>query len=208
MGWFTRSNETPTQQFGAPSMGAMGAGMAGMGYGMQNGMMGGMDPMQMQMMQQNPMMQQMANDPIQATARLLQYQDPLGAFIQSNQMGVLLDLLNEVITLSLKEFFTSVTFTPDADGKLTLDTNTLPVGLISMSSENLRLTLQSLQSACMQQSQLNQQQIQMLLAAHNPLMSGQNQPGFFGSLLGGVLGTHMQNQGMPGMGAMGAAALV
>tara|TARA_R100001460_G_scaffold67554_2_gene107976 strand:+ start:4087 stop:4704 length:618 start_codon:yes stop_codon:yes gene_type:complete len=205
MGWFSKSNDTPTQQFGAPTM---GAGMSGMGYGMNGMMGGGMDPMQMQMMQQNPLMQQMANDPIQATARLLQYQDPIASFIQTNQMGVLLDLLNEVITLSLKEFFTSVTFTPDADGKLTLDTNSLPTGLISMSSENLRLTLQSLQSACMQQTQLNQQQIQMLLSAHNPLLSGQNQPGFFGSLLGGLVGTHMQQQGMPSMGAMGAAALV
>ena len=207
MGWFSKSNDTPTQQFGAPTM--MGAGMSGgMGYGMNGMMGGGMDPMQMQMMQQNPLMQQMANDPIQATARLLQYQDPIASFIQTNQTGVLLDLLNEVITLSLKEFFTTVTFTPDADGKLTLDTNSLPTGLISMSSENLRLTLQSLQSACMQQTQMNQQQIQMLLSAHNPLLSGQNQPGFFGSLLGGVLGTHMQNQGMPGMGTMAAGALV
>ena len=206
MGWFSRNSETPTQQFGAPSM---GAGMSGMGYGMQSGMMGGgMDPMQMQMMQQNPLMQQMANDPIQATARLLQYQDPIAAFIQSNQMGVLLDLIGEVITLSLKDFFTTVTFTPDADGKLTIDANSLPTGLVSMSSENLRLTLQSLQSACMQQTQMNQQQIQMLLAAHNPLLSGQNQPGFFGSLLGGLVGSHMQQQGMPSMGAMGAAALV
>ena len=180
-----------------------------MGYGMQGGMMGGgMDPMQMQMMQQNPLMQQMANDPIQATARLLQYQDPIASFIQSNQMGVLLDLIGEVITLSLKDFFTTVTFTPDADGKLTIDANSLPTGLVSMSSENLRLTLQSLQSACMQQTQMNQQQIQMLLAAHNPLLSGQNQPGFFGSLLGGLVGSHMQQQGMPSMGAMGAAALV
>ena len=44
MGWFSRNNDEPTQQFGAPTtFGAMG----GAGYGMQNGMM---DPMQMQMM--------------------------------------------------------------------------------------------------------------------------------------------------------------
>ena len=74
-----------------------------------------------------------------------------------------------------------------------------------MSPENLRLTLQSLQTACLQQSQMNQQQIQMLLAAHNPLLAGQNQPGFFGSMLGGLLGNQMQQQG--GMGAMGAAGM-
>ena len=53
MGWFSRNNEQPTQQFGAPTtFGASG----GMGYGMQNS--GMMDPMQMQMMGQNPMMQE------------------------------------------------------------------------------------------------------------------------------------------------------
>jgi len=198
MGWFSR-NEEPTQQFGAPTtFGAMGGGM---GYGMQqNGMM---DPMQMQMMGQNPMMQQMANDPIQATARLLQYQDPLADFIQTNQMGVLLDLIGEVVTLALKDFFTAITLTADGDGNLSIDSNSLPSSLISMSPENLRLTLQSLQSACQAQTQMNQQQIQMLLAAHNPMLT--NQPGFFGSLLGGMLGNQVQNQG--GLGAMGAAGM-
>lgn len=198
MGWFSRSSETtPTQQFGAPTM---GGGMYGMQSGMQNGMM---DPMQMQMMGQNPMMQAMANDPIQATARLLQYQDPMADFIQTNQMGVLLDLIGEVVTLALKDFFTAITLTADGDGNLSIDNNSLPSSLVSMSPENLRLTLQSLQTACLQQSQMNQQQIQMLLAAHNPML--QNQPGFFGSLLGGMLGNQVQNQG--GMGAMGAAGM-
>jgi hypothetical protein len=202
MGWFSRNNEAPTQQFGAPTtFGSMGGGM---GYGMQNGMMGGqMDPMQMQMMQQNPMMQQMANDPIQATARLLQYQDPMAAFIQTNQMGVLLDLIGEVMTLALKDFFTAITFTTDDNGNMTIDSNSLPSNLVSMSPENLRLTLQSLQSACQAQTQMNQQQIQMLLAAHNPMLT--NQPGFFGSMLGGLLGNQMHQQG--GMGAMGAGAM-
>jgi len=202
MGWFSKNNEQPTQQFGAPSTMQMGAGMGGMGYGMQNGMM---DPMQMQMMGQNPMMQAMANDPVMATAKLLQYNDPIAAFIQTNQMGVLVDLIGEVVTLALKDFFTAITLTTDENGAITIDSNSLPTGLVSMSPENLRLTLQSLQSACQQQSQMNQQQIQMLLAAHNPLLSGQNQPGFFGSLLGGMLGNSIQQQG--GMGAMGAAGM-
>jgi hypothetical protein len=199
MGWFSRNSETtPTQQFGAPTM---GGGM----YGMQSGMQGNgmMDPMQMQMMGQNPMMQAMANDPIQATARLLQYQDPMADFIQTNQMGVLLDLIGEVVTLALKDFFTAITLTADGDGNLSIDNNSLPSSLVSMSPENLRLTLQSLQTACLQQSQMNQQQIQMLLAAHNPMMS--NQPGFFGSLLGGMLGNQVQSHG--GMGTMGAAGM-
>ncbi len=100
--------------------------------------------------------------------------------------------------------FTAVTLTTDESGNITIDSNSLPTSLVSMSPENLRLTLQSLQSACQTQTQMNQQQIQMLLAAHNPLLSGQNQPGFFGSLLGGMLGNQMQQHG--GMGAMGAGA--
>ena len=199
MGWFSRNNEEPTQQFGAPTtFGAMGGGM---GYGMQqNGMM---DPMQMQMMGQNPMMQQMANDPIQATARLLQYTDPVSQFIQGNNMGVLLDLLGEVMTLALKDFFSTITLATDENGNITIDTNSLPTSLVSMSPENLRLTLQNLQTSCQTQTQMNQQQIQMLLAAHNPLLN--NQPGFFGSLLGGMLGNSIQQQG--GMGAMGTAGM-
>tara|TARA_Y100001937_G_scaffold61678_2_gene84497 strand:- start:854 stop:1468 length:615 start_codon:yes stop_codon:yes gene_type:complete len=201
MGWFSRNNEQPTQQFGAPT--TFGAAGGGMGYGMQNN--GMMDPMQMQMMGQNPMMQAMANDPIQATARLLQYNDPVSQFIQGNNMGVLLDLIGEVMTLALKDFFTAVTLATDESGNITIDSNSLPTSLVSMSPENLRLTLQSLQSACQTQTQMNQQQIQMLLAAHNPLLSGQNQPGFFGSLLGGMLGNQMQQHG--GMGAVGTAGM-
>ena len=207
MGWFSRNNEQPTQQFGAPT--TFGAAGGGMGYGMQqNGMMGGgmMDPMQMQMMGQNPMMQQMANDPVIATSRLLQYQDPIAEFIQTNQMGVLLDLIGEVMTLALKDFFTAITLTTDDDGNMSIDTNSLPTSLVSMSPENLRLTLQSLQSACQAQTQMNQQQIQMLLNAHNPMLN--NQPGFFGSMLGGLLGNQMQQQGGLGAMGMGAAALV
>ena len=197
MGWFSRNNDEPTQQFGAPTtFGAMG----GAGYGMQNGMM---DPMQMQMMGQNPMMQQMANDPIQATARLLQYTDPVSQFIQGNNMGVLLDLLGEVMTLALKDFFSAITLTTDDNGNITIDSNSLPSSLVSMSPENLRLTLQNLQTSCQTQTQMNQQQIQMLLAAHNPLLN--NHPGFFGSLLGGMLGNSIQQQG--GMGAMGTAGM-
>ena len=199
MGWFSKSAEAPVQQFGAPT--AFGA----TGY---NGMMQAqqMDPsMGYMQAQQNPLMQQMANDPVIATSRLLALQDPMASFIQTNQMGVLMDLLGEIITLSLKDFFTNVTFTTDAEGNLTIDSNSLPSNLVSMSPENVRLTLQSLQTACMTQTQLNDQQIQMLLAAHNPLLSGQNQPGFFGSLLGGMLGNQANSMG--GYGAMGAAGM-
>ena len=200
MGWFfNRNNETPTQQFGASnSMGMTGMGGYGMQQGMQQGMM---DPMQMQMAGQNPFMQQMANDPVIATSRLLQYYDPLNQFIVANQFGMMMDLVAEIVTLSLKDFFSNVQLAAGEDGKLSLDTTTLPSNISTLSPENLALTLQTLRQSAQQQLQMNQQQTQMLLQAHNPMMN--NQPGFFGSLVGGLLGQQMQNQG--GMGAMGAA---
>ena len=205
MGWFSKSTEAPTQQFGAPS--TFGAPAMGGSMMMNNGMTGQMDPMMMQQMAQNPMMQAMANDPVQATARLLQYNDPIAAFIQTNSMGLLMDLFSEMMTLAMKDFFANVTFKTDAEGNITLDTNSLPTNLVSMSAENIRLTMQSLQTGCMQQTQMNQQQIQMLLSAHNPIsnmLNGQPQPGFLGSLIGGMIGN--QAQGMGGYGAMGAGA--
>ena len=111
------------------------------------------------------------------------------------------------MTMALKDFFANVKLTTDEDGKISLDMATLPTNISTMSAENLALSLQGLQSSAQQQLQMNQQQTQMLLQAHNPL--AQNQPGFFGSMIGTLLGNQIQNQGgMGGMGAMGAAALV
>lgn len=207
MGWFSRSDTTtPTQQFGAPS--TYGAAPA---YGMSNNMMGvgmgAMDPMMMQQQMQNPFMQQMANDPVMATSRLLQYYDPVSSFMVSANMGTFMDLFTEILSLSMKDFFSNVTFVTDAEGKITLDLSSMPQNMITLSPENVSLTLQRLQTSCNNQLQMNQQQTQMLLQAHNPMMSGQNQPGFFGSLLGSVLGQQMQNGGM-GMGTMAAGAML
>ena len=169
---------------------------------MQQGMGGMMDPMQMQMMGQNPMMQQMANDPVMATSRLLQYYDPVSNYIVSPNFAQTMNLIGEVMTMALKDFFANVKLTTDEDGKISLDMSTLPANIATMSAENLALTLQGLQATANQQISMNNQQTQMLLNAHNPMLN--NQPGFFGSLLGGLVGSHMQQQG--GMGAMGAGA--
>ena len=210
MGWFfNRTPETPTQQFGASNSAygmAPSAGMGSMGGaygGMQNGMM---DPYAMQQMQQNPFMQQMANDPVIATSRLLDYYDPMGAFIVSTQFPVMMDLMAELITLSLKDFFQNVRLTAGEDGAISLDVATLPSNIATLSPENLSLTLGRLVSSAQNQIQINQQGKQMLLQAHNPMMN--NQPGFFGSVLGGLLGNQMQQQGGLGAMGMGAAALV
>ena len=189
MGWFSKSDNTQAStQFGSPT------GMNGMGMGMGAGM--GMDPMMMMQQTQNPMMQQMANDPITATARLLQLNDPVAQFITTQNIGLLMELVGEVVRLSIKEFFSSVQFVQDGD-KIVLNTATLPAAINTLSPENLGLTMTKLQSSAQQTLAMNEQQRQMFLQAHSMgiAMNPQQQPGFFGSLLGGMLGNQVQQQG-------------
>jgi len=208
MGWFSKNDNTQAStQFGSPT------GMNGMGMGMGAGMGGGMDTMMMMQQSQNPMMQQMANDPITATARLLQLNDPVAQFITTQNIGLLMDLVGEVVRLSIKEFFTSVQFVQDGDN-IILNTATLPAQINTLSPENLGLTMTRLQSSAQQTLAMNEQQRQMFLQAHSMgiAMNPQQQPGFFGNLLGGIIGNQVQQQGGFGqsaakVGAMGAAVI-
>lgn len=174
--------------------------MGGMGMGMGMGQMGmGMDPTQMMMQSQNPMMQQAANDPVIATSKMLQMYDPMSLFIVSQNLPMLMELMGEIMLMCMKDFFSSVNFKQEGDA-IQLDMATLPAQLQTLSSENLALTLQKVQSHAQQVINQNQQQMQMFLMAHQQGagMMQQNQPGFFGSLLGGMLGNQVQQQG--GMG--------
>lgn len=206
MGWFSRNDSQPTQSFGQPT------GMnqnAAMGMGMS------MDPTMGMGMMQNPMMQQMANDPITATAKLLQLNDPVAQFITTQNMALVMDLIGEIVRLSIKDFFSQVNFKLDeATGLLKLDVASLPADINTLSPENLKLTMTSMQSMAQQSLQMNEQQRMMFLQAHTMggMMNPQQQPGFFGSLLGGMLGNQVQQQGgfgqsMAKAGAMGAAVL-
>ncbi len=198
MGWFSKDTTTPTQQFGAPQMNGMN-GMNGM-YGAG----GGMDSMMQMQQQQNPMMQQMANDPVIAISRLLELHDPVGSFLVSQNLPMLADLIGEVVRLSLKEFMTQATFTLDKDtGKIVLDSNSLPSSISTLSPENLGLTLNRIQQNAQMTLQQNAQQKQMLLNSHQMTngMMGQQQPGFFGSLIGSALGNQMQNGNAMKLGA-------
>ena len=206
MGWFSRNDSQPTQSFGQPTSMNQNAAM-GMGMGM--------DPTMGMGMMQNPMMQQMANDPITATAKLLQLNDPVAQFITTQNMALVMDLIGEIVRLSIKDFFSQVNFKLDeTTGLLRLDVASLPADINTLSPENLKLTMTSMQSMAQQSLQMNEQQRMMFLQAHTMggMMNPQQQPGFFGSLLGGMLGNQVQQQGgfgqsMAKAGAMGAAVL-
>ena len=90
MGWFSKDNSTTTQFGGTQQFGGQ-QGMNGMGMNGVNGMNGGMGAMMMSQQAQNPMMQQMANDPITATARLLDFNDPVSDFIVSQNFAMLIN---------------------------------------------------------------------------------------------------------------------
>ena len=192
MGLFGFGNKAqPAQQFGAPTVTAQNQA-----YG--NNMMGNMGAMGMMQQAQNPMMQQAANDPIVATSQLLAMYDPVSNFVVSQNMGLVLNLIGEIVQLSIKEFFNNVSFKIEGE-KLSLDAGSMPSALATMSQENLALTLQTAQSAAQNVLNANQQQLQMFLAAHQQGMMmnnmQQNQPGFFGNLLGGIIGNQMQQGG-------------
>jgi len=217
------SNKTQqTQQFGAPNLASQQqyGGYQQNPYGMQQPQNMSMAGLGMMQQAQNPMMQQAANDPIVATSQLLSLHDPISQFIISGNMALIMDLIGEIVMLSIKEFFTNTTFTTDDKGNMKIDTNTLPPALTTLSAENLALTLQKAQAAAQNTLNYNQQQIQMFLAAHQQghmqqQMMGQDQPGFFGSLLGGMMGNQIQQQGGfgatmgkgVGMAATGAALI-
>lgn len=202
MGFFGFGGNKPatTQQFGAPSLAAQQNQFGGMQQFGQPQQMGAMGMMQQA---QNPMMQQAASDPILATSQLLSMYDPVSAFIVTQNLPLMLDLVGEIVQLSLKEFFNNVQFSVE-EGKMKLDAGSMPSNLATLSPENLALTLQKTQGAAQNVLNANQQQLQMFLAAHQQgmmmnNMQGQNQPGFFGSLLGGMMGNAVQQQG--GFGA-------
>ncbi len=202
MGLFGFGGNKPqtTQQFGAPSLAAQQNQFGGMQQFGQPQQMGAMGMMQQA---QNPMMQQAANDPVLATSQLLSMYDPVSAFIVTQNLPLMLDLVGEIVQLSLKEFFNNISFTIE-DNKMKLDAGSMPSSLATLSPENLALTLQKTQGAAQNVLNANQQQLQMFLAAHQQgmmmnTMNGAQQPGFFGSLLGGMMGNAVQNQG--GIGA-------
>ena len=90
--------------------------------------------------QANQFMQQPMQPPseIEIQMELLKQQATIERFVASNQMGVLIEMIGSVVTLSVLEILRNATFTiNEDDGTMSLDTTSLPANLQTMSAENI-----------------------------------------------------------------------
>ena len=115
--------------------------------------------------QANQFMQQPMQPPseIEIQMELLKQQATIEKFIASNQMGVLIEMIGSVVTLSVLDILRNATFTINEDnGTMSMDTTTLPANLQTMSAENIASQFTNLQSSAQQivnQSEMTQQQL-------------------------------------------------
>jgi|TARA_R100000482_G_C5126317_1_gene148922 flagellar capping protein FliD len=126
--------------------------------------------------QANQFMQQPMQPPseIEIQMELLKQQATIERFVASSQMGVLIEMMGSVVTLSVLEILRNATFTlNEDDGTLRLDTTTLPANLQTMSAENIASQFTNLQASAQQvvnQSEMTQQQLAAL--AQQSMMGG------------------------------------
>jgi len=126
--------------------------------------------------QANQFMQQPMQPPseIEIQMELLKQQATIERFVASNQMGVLIEMIGSVVTLSVLEILRNATFTiNEDDGTMSLDTTSLPANLQTMSAENIASQFTNLQASAQQvvsQSEMTQQQLAAL--AQQSMMGG------------------------------------
>ena len=124
--------------------------------------------------QANQFMQQPIQPPteLEIQIELLKQQLPIEKFISSNQMGLLIEMIGSVVTLSVLEILRGSTFIiNEDDGTLTLDTTTLPTNLQTMSAENIASQFTNLQSSAQQAvNQSNNSQQQLATYAQQSMM--------------------------------------
>lgn len=159
--------------------------------GMAQGFMGGMGMSQNQM----GMMGQPMAPPSEAEIQLalMKTLAPMDRFIGSAQMGTMLQLLNDLVSLSVLEILKNATFVINEDeGTMKMDIASLPSNLQTMSAENVTGQFSSLQMASqqnIQQAEMQQQQIATLAQQ---------------SMMGGALSAAMQDESL--MNKAGGAA--
>lgn len=199
MGLFGNNNAQP-QNGQALNLGASSNPFATqngmMGQASQNPFMAGMgSSMGMNPQQMNQMGQQSMQPPSEAEIQiaLMKSLAPIDRFIASNQMSMLLETLNTLVSYSVLEILKNATFVINEDeGTMKLDITSLPSNLQTMSAENVTGNFTALQSASqsnIQQAEMQQQQI-MAFAQQ--------------SMMGGALNAALANDGF--MDKAGGAA--
>ena len=98
---------------------------------------------------------------------------PVDRFIASPQMGVLVEMLNNIVSYSVLEVMKNAVFTEDGDGNLKMDITKLPQHLQTMSAENIKAEFNTLQSGAQQNITLAEQgQSQIAAYSQQNMMSG------------------------------------
>tara|TARA_S200002703_G_scaffold158157_1_gene167790 strand:- start:329 stop:961 length:633 start_codon:yes stop_codon:yes gene_type:complete len=109
---------------------------------------------------------------------------PVDRFMASQQMGTLIQLLNNLVSFSVLEVMKNAVFVEDGEGNLKMDIAQLPTHLQTMSAENIKAEFNTLQSTA-------QQNI-------NTAESGQQQIASFSqqNMMSGALSAALADEGM------------
>ena len=129
---------------------------------------------------------------IEIQMALLRSLAPIDRFVKSDEMGILIELLSNVVSFSVMEILRGATFKLDDEGNMQMDVASLPAHLQTISSENVAAdftTLQSQAEKAVAEAEASQTQI-MALADQ--------------SIISGALATAMADEGF--MARMGNTA--
>ena len=110
---------------------------------------------------------------IEIQMALLRSLAPIDRFIKSPEMGILIELLSNVVSFSVMEILRGATFKLDEDGNMKMDVASLPQHLQTISSENVAAdftTLQSHAEKAVAEAETQQQQI--IALADQSMISG------------------------------------
>ena len=157
-----------------------GGGFGGGGFGAspQQNMFG--QPQQNMYGQQQ---QQQPPSELEIQLFLMQNSVPIERYMASPQMGILVEMIGNLITLNVLEVLRNATFNVNDDGTMQMDTTSLPQNLQTMSAENVTAQFSNLQSSATQKVNESQMTSQQVLA-----MQQQN-------ALGGALSNALQDEG-------------
>ena len=121
---------------------------------------------------------------IEIQLMLLRGITPIERFVASPQMGVLVEMLNNLVSYSVLEILRNITFVTDEEGKMKMDVASLPTNLQTMSAENVTAQFTNLQSGAQQKINQTEMEQQQLAAFAQQ------------SMMGGALSAALANEGM------------